>query len=104
MITISLQKVQHAINKQSVAVEQLAKKILEASNSQSPEKHSLFRECTQLTPTGYENIFGSYSDGLERLEVFYNQEIIRTTKVDAAGRTRRSVVITHSKDIRFIQI
>jgi len=89
----------HTINERSAAVEQLAKKILEAFNSQSPDEHSLFRGCTQLTPTGYKNIFDSYSDGVERLQDFYDQEIINKEEPDSAGRARRSVVITHSKDI-----
>ena len=89
----------HTINERSAAVEQLAKKMLEAFNSQSPDEHSLFRGCTQLTPTGYKNIFDSYSDGVERLQDFYDQEIINKEEPDSAGRARRSVVITHSKDI-----
>jgi hypothetical protein len=78
----------HAANYHNESVWRLAKLMLEAFTSEIPENHKLFRGCSS---PNYDNLFGCYEDGMQRLIALYRQEVICVDPINTKGRNRSAV-------------
>src|SRR3954453_12462013 len=55
---------------------ELTAQVFEAFEMEDGTQDSIFQNCDQLIPEGFEKLFGCYSDGMIRLDKIFRQEIL----------------------------
>ncbi|CAG8784209.1 9268_t:CDS:1, partial [Racocetra fulgida] len=64
----------------------LADKLTTTFQLSDPTIHELFKDSKEINETGFLLIATCYAKGIEKLNLIYNQEILKTEKKDIKGR------------------
>ncbi|CAB4377908.1 unnamed protein product [Rhizophagus irregularis] len=96
----SISQSERAINSRRKALWELVEDLVMIFDMTDPLLHQIFKDLKppEIHKTGYEKLLACYENGLERMQIIYKQDVIKSEPRNAQGRRALEVRQTKYKD------
>ncbi|POG78274.1 hypothetical protein GLOIN_2v1813984 [Rhizophagus irregularis DAOM 181602=DAOM 197198] len=96
----SISQSERAINSRRKALWELVEDLVMIFDMTDPLSHQIFKDLKppEIHKTGYEKLLACYENGLERMQIIYKQDVIKSEPRNAQGRRALEVRRTKYKD------